>query len=70
MGLMSRLHWQTFCEPEPESEYPRMVGQEDLEEEIERQARLTETKEKARVVREKCARAAQSLKIKKANRDH
>ena len=53
MGIMSRLHWEMFCEPEPESEYVQMMEQEYLEEERESQACRIKVKERERLVRGK-----------------
>jgi len=67
MGIMSRLHWEIFCEPSPGSEYWRLGEQEHPEEERESEASLREAKEKELLVREKCARAAKTLRAKRGH---
>lgn len=79
MGIMSRLHWKLFCEPAPESEYSKMVEQEERQMERERETLYWEVdceacpidlKEKETRVKEKCARVAQILRAKKGRASH
>jgi len=63
MGLMSRLHWEIYSEPAPESEYVG-IGEQEYEGRESEACRI-KAKERERLVREKCARVAQSLRTKK-----
>lgn len=75
MGYMSELHFELFIEPGPDSEYAKWCHQQYLEEEKEREASFWEIeceacpidqKEKELRVKEKCNRAAEFLKAKRA----
>lgn len=69
MGFTAELHWEIFAEPGPESVFCREEERKYLEEEkeletlfweVECTARPIDLKEKESLVREKCARVAQS----------
>ncbi len=62
MGIMSRLHWEIFSQPGPESDYVKWPDQEHQGMEKESEACRIKVKEKERVVREKCARLGQRLR--------
>jgi hypothetical protein len=70
MGIMSRLHWEIFSEPSPESDCCREEKYQEEERTTlfweERKARSLELEEQQRILNQRCARVAQILKAGKA----